>query len=45
MRRLLLTLLALVSNTATAEDQLGKLRVFPSENELVLRNFEDGTYK
>ena len=32
--------------TATAlEDSQGKLEVFPSDNELVLRNFEDGTYK
>ena len=30
---------------AGKDEEQGKLRIFPSDNELVLRNFEDGTYK
>ena len=44
---LLSLLLSLTTTTRAAvkdEDQ-GKLKIFPSDNELVLRNFEDGTYK
>ena len=40
-------LLSLTATTARAlkEEEQGKLKIFPSDNELVLRNFEDGTYK
>ena len=40
-------LLSLTATTASAlkEEEQGKLKIFPSDNELVLRNFEDGTYK
>ena len=44
---LLSLLLSLTTTTRAAvkdEDQ-GKLKIFPSDNELVLRNFDDGTYK
>merc|ERR1712241_854949 len=37
-------LLSLITRT-TGQEEEGKLRIFPSDNELVLRNFEDGTYK
>jgi len=30
---------------AVKDEEQGKLKIFPSDNELVLRNFEDGTYK
>merc|ERR1711913_14763 len=40
-----LVLLAILAPNTAKEAEQGKLKVFPSENELVLRNFEDGTYK
>ena len=43
---LTVTILLTANITVNAlEDSQGKLEVFPSDNELVLRNFEDGTYK
>ena len=40
-----LVLLAILAPNTAKEAEQGKLKVYPSENELVLRNFEDGTYK
>merc|ERR1712037_67065 len=49
MRTILLFSLVLsltAPNTrAIKDEEQGKLKIFPSDNELVLRNFEDGTYK
>merc|ERR1712048_755704 len=41
---LLLLTLATTAAPVKVEEE-GKLKIFPSDNELVLRNFDDGTYK
>ena len=41
----LFSLLFSLTPAAGKDEEEGKLRIFPSDNELVLRNFEDGTYK
>merc|ERR1712241_435075 len=41
----LFSLLFSLAPAAGKDEEEGKLRIFPSDNELVLRNFEDGTYK